>query len=755
MRIAGIEIDADAVRWLEEQGQVPKCTRSDLARSLCEHKRIVDARGRARVIAVRIDLARHAAAGRLKLPPSRLAFPSLFRRTRPPSVNHAERGPCRELSALAPLRVDRVLGAGDPLHEPWTKTLSEHHYLGAGALCGAQVRYVVRSGEEIVAVASFSAAALQVAARDVFIGWSAAARTRNRSLVIAQSRLCVCVDVKNLASQVQSLLVSRVAADWEEIYGVRPVLIESYVDTTRFDGACYGAANWQQIGSTKGRGRQDREHAASVSIKDVWVYPLDAKFRETLCVEPVRRIDETADWAVTEWGDVDLGDARSTRRLLMYGKSRFAKPTATLPLSCGTIAATKAAYRLLNQPEATLDELLSTHRESALARAARESVILAIQDTTSLNFTSLEETTGLGPIAANKGGANATRGLMMHNMMLASTGGTPFGLLDVNCWARDPKEYGKSRKRARLKTEDKESQKWIRGYHAADKVAKRLNGAQVVVVCDREGDMFDLFDAAKKGHAQVLVRALHPRRIASEDGRVEGYLWDSVRQEPVAEQICIEVPRSGNHVARTAHLELRYREVRVVNPTDQRKKKRFVKLYAIAATEPKESAGEHDPIEWLLLTTLPISTPEEALEKVQWYTKRWLIEVFHRTLKSGCNVEERQATTAEALIAALAVDAVVAWRVMWLHKLGRETPNLPCSVFFEEHEWKALYAFTEKSKTPPPEPPPIRDAMRRVAKLGGFLARKCDGEPGTQTIWRGLQQLSVIAAVYRHFFSSA
>jgi hypothetical protein len=561
--------------------------------------------------------------------------------------------------------------------------------------------------------------------------------------------------VKNLASHIQSLLLPSVAADWEAIYGMRPVLIESYVDTTRFDGACYRASNWQHVGKTKGRGRQDGDHEAKVSVKDVFVYPLDGKFREKLCREPVRRIDETADWAVTEWGEVDLGDARWNKRLRVYGKSRFAKPASTLPQSCGTVGATKAAYRLLNHSDATLDELLSTHRESTLARAARESVILAIQDTTSLNFTTLEETTGLGPITSNSGGADATRGLHMHNLMLASTAGTPFGLLDVNCWARDPTTYGTSRERASLPTDEKESQKWIRGYGAADEAAKRLNTAKVVVVCDREGDFFELFEAAKKGCAQILVRALHPRRIASEDGRVEGSLWDSVRQDPIADQIRIEVPRSGNQIARTAQLELRYRTVRVVRPGDQRKKKRFVTLSAIAITEPPESAGTHDPIEWLLLTTLPVLTPEEAIEKVQWYTKRWLIEVFHRTLKTGCKVEHRQGTTAKALMAALAVDVVVAWRVMWLHKLGRETPELPCSVFFEEHEWKALYAFTDKSKQPPPEPPPIRDAMRRVAKLGGFLGRKCDGEPGTQTIGRGLQELSIIVAVYRHFFSSA
>jgi hypothetical protein len=166
-------------------------------------------------------------------------------------------------------------------------------------------------------------------------------------------------------------------------------------------------------------------------------------------------------------------------------------------------------------------------------------------------------------------------------------------------------------------------------------------------------------------------------------------------------------------------------------------------------------AGEAEPIEWLLLTTLPVSSAEQAAEKVRWYTQRWLIEVFHRTLKTGCGIENRQAKSERTLEAALAVDAVVAWRVMWLTKLGRETPDVPCSIFFEEEEWQALHCVVHQTKTPPEEPPRLRDAVRMVAGLGGFLGRKGDGEPGAQTIWRGLERLTDFTIAFRMFFSSA
>ena len=172
------------------------------------------------------------------------------------------------------------------------------------------------------------------------------------------------------------------------------------------------------------------------------------------------------------------------------------------------------------------------HREATLSRAASETVVLAIQDTTSLNYTTHQATEGLGPIAST--GADATRGLEVHSLLVANLAGTPLGLLDVQAWARDPKTNGQSEERSERPTKAKESQKWLRGYAVADDAAKRLERTQVVVVGDREADIFDLFRTAAAGRAQLLVRATHPRRILTPEGKVEGHLWDCVRQEPVA-----------------------------------------------------------------------------------------------------------------------------------------------------------------------------------------------------------------------------
>jgi hypothetical protein len=757
VRVGGVELTTADIAWLEQEGRKRGRTRSDLARSLCARKELVDLKSRPRVITARIDLARLARKGELDLPAA--SHPA------PPRRRSRERGgkPMRacsirsggSLSDLGPLTLHVVRGPTDRWHAEWVACLDGHHYLGSGPLCGQQLRYVVCAKNRVVAAASFSSAALQACARDEFIGWSAGARRRNRSLVIAQSRFCLAVHVPNLATRVQSLLIRRVRGDWDEAYGQRPVLLETYVDDTRFKGTCYRAANWCCVGKTSGRGRQDREHAAVVSIKSVWVYPLERRWRETLCIEPVRMLDPNTDWAQAEWGTVDLGDQRLTQRLVAYGRARFARPTANLPEACGSRAATKAAYRLLQHKSASLQQFLSGHKETTLSRAASESVVLAIQDTTSLNYTTHQATEGLGPIAST--GADATLGLEVHSLLLANLAGTPLGLLDVQTWARDPRTYGQSKDRSDQPTKAKESQKWLNGYAAADAAAKRLERTQVVVVGDREADVFDLFQTASKGHAQLLVRATHPRRIQAPDGKVEGHLWDCVRQEAVAGEMEVHVPRRGTRRARIAHVELRYREVEICQPKKRGGKRHSVRVFAVAATEASDTApaGEAEPIEWLLLTTLPVTTPEQAAEKVRWYAQRWLIEVFHRTLKSGCGVENRQAKRAESLEAALAVDAVVAWRVMWLTKLGRETPDVPCSIFFEEEEWQALHCFANNTKTPPAQPPRLRDAVRMVATLGGFLGRKSDREPGTQTIWRGLERLMDFTIAFRMFFSSA
>jgi len=187
------------------------------------------------------------------------------------------------------------------------------------------------------------------------------------------------------------------------------------------------------------------------------------------------------------------------------------------------------------------------------------------------------------------------------------------------------------------------------------------------------------------------------------------------------------------------------RHARVKLKPPQGKKGAALWVWAIYAHEVGyDPAVVKEPVSWMLLTTVETATTEQALERLGWYAARWGIEVFHRILKSGCTVEDRQLGTADRLEACLAIDLVIAWRIQWLTIQGRETPDLPCDSFLSEEAWKPLYAYTYK-RPPPQKPPTLREAVRMIAKLGGHLGRKSDGEPGPLVLWRGLVELSRLA----------
>ena len=231
--------------------------------------------------------------------------------------------------------------------------------------------------------------------------------------------------------------------------------------------------------------------------------------------------------------------------------------------------------------------------------------------------------------------------------------------------------------------------------------------------------------------------------IAAEQGR----LWEHMATTPVSGTQLIHLPRQAQRPAREARLEVRFARVKLVPPTRKRNLKEL-EISAVWAQEVDSPQGVQ-PLEWMLLTTMPVENFDPAVEKLRWYAKRWGIEVYHRTLKSGCKIEERQLGSADRLEACLAIDMVVAWRIFHLTKLGGETPDVPCSVFFEEAEWKSLYCFVRQDPKPPDQPPSLRDAMRMVATLGGFLGRKSDGDPGTKSLWLGIQRLDDIAATWK------
>jgi hypothetical protein len=224
-------------------------------------------------------------------------------------------------------------------------------------------------------------------------------------------------------------------------------------------------------------------------------------------------------------------------------------------------------------------------------------------------------------------------------------------------------------------------------------------------------------------------------------------MFETIQAKAIAGYQLVHLPRQKNRPARQAKLAIRFATVTLCPPQHKAQLPRLEVQMVLAREE--DAPEDAEPIEWKLLTTMAVDSFEQACEKVAWYTQRWGIEVFHRTLKSGCRIEDRQLGHADRLEACLAIDMVVAWRIYHMTKLGREVPEMPCDVYFEEAEWKALVAYSTKNPVPPERPPGLREAIRMVAKIGGFIGRKSDGEPGTQTLWRGLQHLDLMTDVWR------
>jgi hypothetical protein len=336
-------------------------------------------------------------------------------------------------------------------------------------------------------------------------------------------------------------------------------------------------------------------------------------------------------------------------------------------------------------------------------------------------------------------------GMLVHSTLAFNEAGTPLGLLDVQCWVRDPEDFGSKHRRHELPLEAKESAKWLRSLQAVEQIQTQCPDTRLVSVGDRECDIYELFVWAteKTGRPALLVRAEKDRLLA--DG--QEHLWAHVQAQALSGMVTLKVPRRGNSPARDATVEVRFARVELRAP--QRKRGLpAVGLWAVQAREVEPPVGV-PAVEWMLLSTLAVEDFQQALEKLRWYAGRWGIEVFHRVLKSGCQIESRQLAGADRLEACLAIDMVVAWRIFHLTKLGREIPDVPCTVYFEEHEWQALVTYVKRNPQLPSEPPSMREAVRMVASLGGFLGRKCDGEPGTQTTWIGLQRLDDLAGMYQ------
>jgi hypothetical protein len=447
-------------------------------------------------------------------------------------------------------------------------------------------------------------------------------------------------------------------------------------------------------------------------------------------------------WCRDEFAALELQDARLNRRCIELATQLAMQPNGPINQACEDWADTKAAYRFFDNDKATPKRIRAPHHQRTVERMTQHQQVLAVQDTCFLNYTHHPQTAGLGAIGTKD---QNQRGFGMHSTLAMTPQGMPLGLLTQDFFIRPADEPSHRPEELRLlPIEEKESYRWLQAFEQT--LALAPSGVEVITVCDREADIYEMFAFAKDQQASLLVRASSNRLLLDDEVRK---LWPKVEKQPVVGYLSVHIAGNSKRKTRQATVSVRFVSVTLKPPwRPNGLKLPAVTLTAILVREENPPADIDDPIEWLLLTNTSVTSFDEAYQVIQWYCSRWQIEVFHKVLKSGCRVEECRLQTTDRLFAFIALMSVIAWRLHWMTFINRCQPELPCTVILTKIEWQALYMRIHKSTTLPNRVPSVHQAVRWIAQLGGFLGRTSDGEPGVTTLWRGWQRLQDIASTW-------
>lgn len=454
-----------------------------------------------------------------------------------------------------------------------------------------------------------------------------------------------------------------------------------------------------------------------------------------------------------------FGDERLSKRVSKIADALSRKPNVSLPAALQSRADIEACYRFCDNEKVTPEKILQPHIEGTYQRINEVDFVLLVQDTTEIDLTRPEQSVdGAGPMDCE-----TRRGAFYHPMVAFDLGGVALGIVGQKSWTREEisnaSKAEKSKQRRQTAIEDKESYRWIEGVQSAERAALACPETTCVCVGDSESDIYDVFAAQMQSNTSnlhLLVRAGQNRNTTEQQD------WmDQVRQsDKIAEQTVNirarkakigkgKSARSRSREGRIAEIEIRKATIEVCRPVHGDKRlPTTITVNVVLCEELNPPAGE-DPISWMLVTTLPIETDEEVQRIIESYCVRWQIEVFFRTLKSGCRIEHRRFENLDRMLNCLALYSVVAWRLMYTCHLGRECPDIECEVIFEASEWKSVYV-TLGLPLPKKGCPNLNEVVRAIARLGGFIDRP-KNHPGTQTLWVGMQRTYDLSTAWKAF----
>lgn len=440
-------------------------------------------------------------------------------------------------------------------------------------------------------------------------------------------------------------------------------------------------------------------------------------------------LQNEAQWAEAQWGSVKLGDSRRTARAVKVGAKLASLPAGSLPQQQGNWGDLKATYRLLNEQEVTYEALSGEHWLTTLEQATTSSeVTLFIQDGSELNYSKHPATTGLGYI-----GNGGNLGFMLHSCLTVNARTeSVLGLADQRVWIRE--QLQRDRKAGGEIITRSEGAVWAETLETLGTVPETKRG-RWLSVGDRNSDIFSYLGRAKALSWECLVRVHKDRHVVLAGEKTK--LRKGIRSLEVQTTTTLAKRGRDGQAKREVKLNVAWSAITLLPPVREPGSDP-IQGYCVRVWETKPGK---EAIEWLLFTTLPITSNEQALEVVRWYSLRWLIEEYHKALKTGCAMEQRQLTSAHGLQNLLAFLAIVAVRLLQLRCLARSQPTQLATELVDPGMLTLVAAKFQLN----PATLTLKVFWHSVARLGGFLARKHDGDPGWQTLWKGWFRLQDMA----------
>lgn len=454
------------------------------------------------------------------------------------------------------------------------------------------------------------------------------------------------------------------------------------------------------------------------------------------------QLSRTDDWIEQELLESEFGDVRLRKRFRKLVEQLAEGVGKSIPWACQDWANTKAAYRFFSNQGVSEEKILAGHFQATRERLpSGESLILVLHDTTEFSY-QREDKAAIGLIS--KAAVRKDRqgqpiffincGICLHSSLVVTTAGLPLGLAAVKFWSRKQFKGLKQRRKAHTAPiEGKESVRWLENLRESTEQLEQPG--RCVHVGDQESDIYELFAMAQQLGTHFLVRT-RADRLA--DGGPET-VTKKMQQAPCRGLYQIQLRNQKGEVSEVV-LEIRYRRLRIQAPKGKKKRYPALTVNVVEAQERGTPRGR-EPIDWKLITDLPVGSRAAAIEKVQWYAQRWKIETFHKILKSGCKAEEAKLRTAARLVNLLAVLCILGWRIFWLTMTNRIAPSGSPELVFTTLELRVLDRLVPDKPNVGRRKRSLTRYLTKLAQLGGYLARNSDSPPGNMVIWRGLSRL--------------